>query len=213
VCPARDESLTGPGTAESDGVAVVGLSCRLPMAPDPDALWELLHAGTSAITDVPPGRWPDASAGPGPSADPDEASLRDTVRRGGFLDDVDLFDPGFFGISPREAVEMDPQQRLALELSWEALEDAGIVPGTLQGGPGAVYVGVMADDFVKLRMSGAAGSAGHHALAGMQRSLVANRVSRFLGVHGASVAVDTGQSSSLVAVHMACADLVHGRWV
>jgi acyl transferase domain-containing protein len=106
---------------------------------------------------------------------------------------------------------MDPQQRLALELSWEALEDAGIVPGTLRGGPVAVYVGVMADDYAKLRMSCGVDSAGHHALAGMQRSLVANRVSRFLGVHGASMAVDTGQSSSLVAVHMACEDLVHGR--
>uniref|UniRef100_UPI0027393CBF type I polyketide synthase n=1 Tax=Symbioplanes lichenis TaxID=1629072 RepID=UPI0027393CBF len=186
------------GAARADRlVAVVGLSCRLPQAQDPDALWELLRSASSAVTGAGAGRWPGA-------ADP-------RVHRGGFLDRVDAFDPGFFGIAPREAVEMDPQQRLALELSWEALEDAGIVPGTLHGEPVPVYVGVMADDYAKLRLAGAGDDLDRYTQAGTQRALIANRISHFLGVHGESMAVDTGQSSSLVAVHLACEALLSGR--
>ncbi|WP_269854615.1 type I polyketide synthase, partial [Streptomyces sp. RPT161] len=173
------------------------------MAHDPNALWTLLHSGASAITDVPGDRWP----GPGLR----DSRWRDAVRRGGFLDQVDLFDPGFFGISPREAVEMDPQQRLALELSWEALEDAAIIPSTLRGDQVAVYVGVMADDYAKLRLSADARDIDQYTQAGTQRALIANRISHFLGLHGESMAVDTGQSSSLVAVHMACEAVLSGR--
>ncbi|MFJ9712702.1 type I polyketide synthase, partial [Streptomyces sp. NPDC101234] len=190
------------GAARADRlVAVVGLSCRLPHAEDLDAFWKLLRSGASGVTEAGDDRWP----GQGDPARP--AALR----RGGFLPQVDTFDPGFFGISPREAVEMDPQQRLALELSWEALEHAGIVPGTLRGEPVPVYVGVMADDYAKLRLADAGDDPDQYAQAGTQRALIANRISHFLGVQGESMAVDTGQSSSLVAVHLACEALLSGR--
>src|SRR5689334_11877781 len=103
-------------------IAVIGLACRLPNAPDPFSFWRLLRSGENAITEPPEGRWETSSADSGP-------------RRGGFLEDVAGFDPEFFGISPAEAAAMDPQQRLVLELAWEALEDAGVIPGTLRGSP------------------------------------------------------------------------------
>ena len=172
-------------------LAVVGLSCRFPQAPDPHAFWQLLNGGHTAITEVPPDRWtPDS----GP-------------RWGGFLSDVAQFDADFFGVSSREAVQMDPQQRLALELSWEAVEDAGLV--ALAASRTAVFVGCSRDDYVGvLARHGLTSS--HHAFAGLSRSMIANRVSHFLGLRGASVTVDTGQSSSLVAVHLACESLLAG---
>ena len=110
-------------------VAIVGMSCRVPGANDIAEFWELLRTGTDAISDVPEGRWdvdyyyhPD-SAQPG----------RAYVRVGGFLKGIDQFDAGFFGVSPREARQMDPQQRILLELTWEALEHANIVPASLAG--------------------------------------------------------------------------------
>src|SRR5690242_19806637 len=98
----------------NDEIAIVGVACRLPQAQNPGAFWRLARGGGNAITEVPAGRWD-----------------HDRPWRGGFLDHIDLFDAGFFGISPREAVEMDPQQRLMLELGWEAVEDAGIVADDL----------------------------------------------------------------------------------
>ena len=109
---------------QKEPIAVVGLSCRLPGARDPEAFWELLAGGVDAISEVPPDRF-DISAFY--DADP-AASRKASTRFGGFLSEVDRFDAGFFGISPREAEQMDPQQRLLLELTWEALEDAGIRP-------------------------------------------------------------------------------------
>jgi acyl transferase domain-containing protein/NADPH:quinone reductase-like Zn-dependent oxidoreductase len=130
---------------------------------------------------------------------------------GGYLDDIDRFDAGFFGISPREARALDPQQRLALELSWEALEDAGIVAERLRGSRTAVYIGMMADDYAALSRGAGTAAIDHHTSTGLQRSLVANRVSYFLGLRGPSMVVDTGQSASLVAVHMACESLWRGE--
>ncbi|WP_239134914.1 beta-ketoacyl synthase N-terminal-like domain-containing protein [Streptomyces sp. SID12488] len=109
-------------------IAVIGYSCRLPGAPDPETFWRLLAAGRHAITETLPERW-DADAISAAAAAPDA----ERVRWGGFLDRADLFDASFFGISPREATAMDPQQRLVLELGWEALEHAGTVPATLAG--------------------------------------------------------------------------------
>ena len=109
----KSESAFTDGNAEFDGVAIVGIACRLPGADDPGAFWRLLADGRDAVTDAPAHRWGSTADRP----------------RGGFLDRVDGFDPGFFGISPREAAAMDPQQRLVLELGWEALEDARHRPG------------------------------------------------------------------------------------
>ncbi|WP_250212631.1 type I polyketide synthase [Acrocarpospora catenulata] len=187
----------GSGTSD-DAIAIVGVSCRLPSAPGPSEFWRLLSDGVSAVSTVPPGRW---NAGPelGPSA------------YGAFLDGVDRFDAGFFAISPREARAMDPQQRLMLELGWEALEDARIAPTDFRGTDVGVFIGVMADDYALLsRQSGASGI-GHHSLTGVNRSIVANRVSHFLALTGPSMAVDTGQSSSLVAVHLACESIRSGE--
>ncbi|MFD2472101.1 SDR family NAD(P)-dependent oxidoreductase [Amycolatopsis silviterrae] len=170
----------------SEGVAVVGMSCRFPGASDPDAFWRLLRAGADAVTPVPDGR-----------VDPGTG-------RGGFVDRVGDFDPAFFGISPREAAAMDPQQRLMLELGWEAFEDAGLLPG----GDAGVFVGAIREDYADLRRAHAISA---HSMTGLQRGMIANRVSYALGLRGPSFVIDAAQASSLVAVHTACASLLAGE--
>ncbi|PZH14813.1 hypothetical protein C1I97_09670, partial [Streptomyces sp. NTH33] len=130
---------------------------------------------------------------------------------GGFLRNVDGFDAGFFGISPREAAETDPQQRLLLELAWECAEDARVAPASLRNTATGVFVGAMADDFAQLTARRGADATTRHTLAGTRRTLLANRISRTLGLRGPSLCVDTGQSSSLVAVHLACESLRRGE--
>ncbi|MBP2329150.1 acyl transferase domain-containing protein [Kibdelosporangium banguiense] len=179
-------------------IAVIGLACRLPGAGSPAAFWQVLRDGVDAVTEVPDGRWP---AGDEPFAG---------ARRGGFLDQVDGFDAGFFGISPREAAAMDPQQRLVLELGWEVLEDAGIAPDRIAGRRTGVFVGAIGDDYATLVLRGTKPIVGHHTFTGLQRSMIANRLSYRLGTHGPSLVVDTGQSSSLAAVHLACESLRSG---
>jgi acyl transferase domain-containing protein len=119
------------------------------------------------------------------------------------LDKVADFDAGFFNLSPREASAMDPRQRLALELAWELFEDAFIVPELMRGEPISVYLGAMNDDYALLMLRDPAESVDHHAFAGISRGMIANRVSYAFGLHGSSMTVDCGQSSSLVAVHLA----------
>jgi acyl transferase domain-containing protein/D-arabinose 1-dehydrogenase-like Zn-dependent alcohol dehydrogenase len=188
--------------AERSPIAVIGISCRLPKAPSPDALWRLLSEGESAIGAAPPERVGVAPAG---------AELDPGVAYGGFLDDVDRFDPAFFGISPREAAAMDPQQRLMLELAWEALEDGGVVPGRLEHSQTGVFVGAIAGDYAQLLQRHGAGAITRHTLTGLHRSMIANRVSYALGLRGPSLTVDAGQSSALVAVHLACESLRRGE--
>ncbi len=184
-------------------VAVVGMSCRVPGAEDLDAFWELLRDGVDAITDVPAGRWDLDGI-------PDGADGFEGVRRGGFLDRVADFDSGFFGISPREAEAMDPRQRLALELSWTALEHAAVVPETLRGAKAAVFLGATGDDYAALVHRHGGDAVSHHSMAGLSRGVIANRVSYQLGLRGPSLTVDAAQSSSLVAVHLACESLLSG---
>ncbi|MFF6888798.1 SDR family NAD(P)-dependent oxidoreductase [Streptomyces sp. NPDC012421] len=174
-------------------IAVVGLACRLPGAPDPDAFWELLGRGEDAVGEPPAARW-SASA----------------PRRAALLDEVDRFDAAFFGIAPREAAAMDPQQRLMLELGWEALEEAGIVPGSLAGSRTAVYASALWDDYAALHHRRGEPDAGRHSLTGLSRGVLANRLSYVLGLTGPSLTVDSAQSSSLVAVHLAAEALRHG---
>lgn len=126
--PIAHGSEVEPTPARHGAIAVVGLSCRLPGCTSTSAFWELLRQGGKSITQPPRGRWPAAG---------------EIVRYGGFLDAVDEFDPAFFGITPREAAMMDPQQRLMLELSWSALEDAGIVPDRLDRSAVGVFVGAI----------------------------------------------------------------------
>ncbi|KOV91806.1 type I polyketide synthase, partial [Streptomyces sp. NRRL B-3648] len=189
----RPEVDTVPG----EPIAVVGMSCRFPGAPGPEAYWQLLHAGRSAVSDrVPDGR-------PGLPADA-------VTRPAGFLDGVDAFDPEFFGITPREAASVDPQQRLMLELAWEALEHAGIVPASVEGTRTGVYLGAIWDDYARLVHQHGAASVTHHTITGVSRSIIANRISYLLGLRGPSLVVDSAQSSSLVAVQLACESLRKG---
>ncbi|MEU5979719.1 type I polyketide synthase, partial [Streptomyces sp. NPDC047315] len=193
------ESATNAfGRNGSEPIAVVGVACRLPEAATPEAFWRLLADGRSAVGRVPAGRWGQQPPEP-------EATW------GAFLDEVDRFDAAFFGISPREARTMDPQQRLALELCWEALEDAGIVPDALRGSPAGVFVGAIWDDYARLLHRHGLPAIGAHTITGLHRSLIANRVSYSLGLNGPSLTVDAGQSSSLVAVHLAAESLRRGE--
>ncbi|MGH3415162.1 MAG: polyketide synthase, partial [Actinocrinis sp.] len=177
-------------------IAVIGAACRLPGAGDPDQLWDLLRSGTEAVADAPAGRGaPDAPA---------------ELHRGGFIEDVDRFDAAFFGISPNEAAAMDPQQRLMLELAWEALERARIAPTSLRGTRCAVFLGAITADYAVLHDRLRSHSLGAHTLTGVHRSIIANRISYVLGLRGPSLTLDSGQSSSLLAVHSACEELWRG---
>ncbi|WP_066911365.1 type I polyketide synthase [Mycobacterium interjectum] len=134
--------------------------------------------------------------------------IRDGAEATALPGDVAEFDADFFSVSPREAAAMDPRQRLALELAWEVLEDAFVVPETLRGERVAVYLGAMNDDYGVLTV---AQDIDHHSFAGVSRAMIANRVSYALGLHGPSLTVDSGQSSSLVAVHLACESIRTGE--
>jgi acyl transferase domain-containing protein len=202
-----DSISAGTRPEQGDAIAIVGLACRLPGAPSPDAFWSLLRAGSSAIVRTPAGRW---GGGSGPGGDVAPPRGPGTCF-GGFLDDIDQFDADFFDVSPREAAVMDPQQRLVLELAWEALEDAGIVPAALNGSRTGVFVGAMWDDYATLLFRQGTAAIDQHTLTGLQRSIIANRVSYTLGLRGPSLTVDSGQSSSLVAVQMACESLRAGE--
>ncbi|MEU4377022.1 type I polyketide synthase [Pseudonocardia alni] len=174
-------------------IAVVGMACRLPGAADPAAFWRLLCDGVDALSAPPPGRRP-AGAAP----------------RAGYLPGVDRFDAPLFGMSPRTAAATDPQQRLALELGWEAFEDAGITPGAVAGHRVGVWFGAMADGYAALlARDGAAPD--RDTVPGLSRTMIAGRLSHALGLRGPSMVVDTGQSSSLTAVHAACAALRAGE--
>ncbi|MFH9299429.1 type I polyketide synthase, partial [Streptomyces sp. NPDC017520] len=196
----RNSVETGASRDADKAVAVIGMSCRLPMAFGPADFWQLLRGGGDVITDVPPGRWDttEPAAGPG-------------VRRGGFLDGIGDFDAGFFGISPREAAAMDPQQRLVLELVWEALEDSGVVPARLRDSRTAVFVGTLRDDYTSLANQYGEQAITQHSMTGLNRGVIANRVSYYLGLRGPSLTVDAAQSSSLIAVHLACESLRSGE--
>jgi len=124
---------------------------------------------------------------------------------------IDEFDADFFNLSPREACAMDPRQRLALELTWELLEDAFLVPETLHGEQVSIYLGAMTDDYAVLTLRDGADNLDHHSFGGVSRAMIANRISYALGLHGSSMIVDSGQSSSLVAVHLACESLRAGE--
>ncbi|WP_228774853.1 type I polyketide synthase [Streptomyces sp. NRRL B-1677] len=197
----------GTGEGMVDGIAVIGLACRLPGAADPAAFWRLLSEGTDAVTDVPPDRWDGAAVA---DADPSEPGRTD-IRRGGFIDRIGHFDAGFFGLSPKEAAAMDPQQRLVLELAWEALEDAHVRAGTLRATRTGVFVGAIWDDYATLHYRSGLTAISPHTVTGLHRSIIANRVSYFLGLNGPSLTVDSGQSSSLVSVHLACESLRKGE--
>ena len=176
--------MTGVRPAD---VAIIGLACRFPAAAHPSGFWHLMRDGLEVTRP---------------------------------LDDIAAFDADFFNVSPREARAMDPRQRLALELTWELLENAFVVAQTLRGQQVAVYLGAMTDDYALLTALSTAPSTlrddtahtvDHHSFTGTSRAMIANRVSYAFGLQGPSMAVDSGQSSSLVAVHLACESLRRGE--
>lgn len=187
-------------------IAIVGIGCRLPGANHPEAFWHLLRNKIEALIEVPKERWDIESL-----YDPDPAAAgKMTSQRGGFLSQVDLFDPYFFGISPREATHMDPQQRLLLEVAWETLEQAGIAPHTLAGSQTGVFIGISTNDYSKGYFP-APNAIDAYTNTGNAHSIAASRISYVLDLHGPSIAIDTACSSSLVAIHLACQSLRSGE--
>lgn len=194
-------------TRDRDDVAVVGLACRFPGARDAEAFWSLLDGGRCGVSEVPPERWlQDDYYDPNPAA-PGKIGNR----RGGFIEDVDAFDAGFFRITPREAAEMDPQQRVFLEVAWDALEDAGLTEARLRGSRTGVFAGVMFHDHGARLLQSDPTCIGPFSGTGSIATLIPNRLSHRLDLRGPSLAVDTGCSSSLVAVHLALRSLASGE--
>ena len=204
--PAPAQRTPPARSAVLEPIAIVGLSCRFPQASDPAAYWRLLASGVDAIAEVPRDRWNLAELF---DADPAVPGKMNT-RWGGFLDQVDRFDAQAFGISPREAAQMDPQQRLILELCSEALDDAGVQADRLRGTATGVFIGAMWSDYARL-VAGDASCITQHTATGQDTSIIAGRVSYVYGVQGPSLTVNTACSSSLVAVHLACQSLRLGE--
>ncbi|PSB21039.1 short-chain dehydrogenase [filamentous cyanobacterium CCP2] len=189
-----------------ESIAIIGIGCRFPGANHPAAFWQLLQKGTDAITEVPIDRWDvDHYYDPEPGK-----PGKMYTRWGGFLDQVDQFDASFFGISPREAERIDPQQRLVLEVAWEAIENAGIAPSSLSGSQTGVFMGIGNYDYCRL-LSRDITQANAYDGTGNTLSIAANRLSYTLNLRGPSVVVETACSSSLVAVHFACRSLQLGE--
>ncbi|WP_372585203.1 polyketide synthase Pks13 [Mycobacteroides abscessus] len=187
-------------------IAVIGLSARLPGdVNSPAQLWEALLEGRDAITDLPEGRWEEFTAEPRIAE-----RVAQAATRGGYLKDIKGFDAEFFTLSKMEADNMDPQQRMALELTWEALENARIPASSLKGESVGVYIGSSNNDYSYLSVADP--TVTHpYAITGNASSIIANRVSYFYDFRGPSVAVDTACSSSLVAVHQGVKALRSGE--
>ncbi len=207
IVPAEAEvtSPSRPQPAIDEPIAILAMACRTPGGVvDPEGYWALLDEGRDAIGPFPD-RW-DTEA----IYDPDpDAVGKSYAREGGFIEDVECFDAGFFGISPDEALEMDPQQRLVLEVAWEALERAGIPPARLAGSATGVYLGSAGTDYGQ-------GEASLEALDGYSAtgkagSVLSGRLSYVLGLEGPALTVDTACSASLAALHLACTALRQGE--
>lgn len=195
--------------SKTEPIAIIGMSCRFPgEANNPEAFWQLLRNGVDAITEVPRERWDiDAYYDPNP-----DTPGKIYTRYGGFLQDIDQFDPQFFGISPRAAAMADPQQRLLLQVSWEAMENAGQIRERLPGSQTGVFVGITTNDYARLLVQdGGLSQIDANYLTGNPLNTAAGRISYTLGLQGPSQIVDTACSSSLVAVHLACQSLRNGE--
>ncbi|MBN9373331.1 MULTISPECIES: type I polyketide synthase [unclassified Hydrogenophaga] len=196
------------GSGAREPIAIVGIGCRFPGGADtPERFWTLVRDGVDAITEVPPQRW---AIDDFYDADPDAPGKMNT-RWGGFVGDVDGFDPHFFGVSPREARSMDPQQRLLLEVAWAALEHAGIPADRLEGSRTGVFIGMSAGDYYQLLRDGGKESFDAYTASGIAHSIASGRLSYVLGTRGPSLSIDTACSSSLVAIHEAVMSLRRGE--
>lgn len=198
--------VTTPKT-EKDPIAIVGIGCRFPGGVnDPTTFWRLLRSEVDAIGEIPPDRFDiDAFYDPKP-ATPGKI----ITRQGGFLEKVTQFDANFFGISPREANRLDPQHRLLLEVTWEALEDAGVVINQLIESETGVFLGLSSSDY-RQRMFADPTDVDFYSSMGGGNYSASGRISYLLGLQGPSITINTHFSSSLVAVHYACRSLWQGE--
>ena len=186
-------------------IAVIGIGCRFPGAKNPQAFWELIRDGKDGVSEVPESRWDIDTF-----YDPDPATLgKANTKWGGFIEDIDKFDPQFFGIAPKEAITIDPQQRLLLEVAWETLEDAGKIPQDLRGSRTGVFIGIGTHDYSIMMWQQPVSEP--YATTGTGNCIAANRISYIFDLKGPSLAVDTACSSSLVAVHLACQSIWTGE--
>lgn len=190
----------------NEPIAIIGLGCRFPGASTPEKFWQLLISGGQSIDVVPSDRWNLEKVYSAGAFGPGQMN----TCFGGFLDDVGLFDCKLFGISKLEAVQMDPQQRILLEVAWEALEDAGIDSRVLAKTATGVFVGISNSDY-RAKLYRMSHGISPYAGPGGALSIAANRISYFFDLHGPSMAVDTACSSSLVAIHLACQSLRTGE--
>ena len=197
-----DDDAEGSGSVRAEEIAIVGVSLRFPGAESMDEFWQLLEEGRCAIGDLPA----DRRAGRRGSGATEQDG---PAVRGGFLADAEAFDAAFFNISPREAMFMDPQQRLAMELAWQAIEDAGYRASALQGSRTGVFMGVANSDYTELAET-RHGPVDAYLPTGTSAAIIANRISYWFDLLGPSMTVDTACASSLVAVQQAVRALEHG---
>lgn len=201
----RQRKSENKAALSTEQIAIIGIGCRFPGGVGgSEKFWQLLSEGISAIAPIPSDRWDiDAYYDP----DPDAPSKMYT-RQGGFLQEIDRFDPEFFGISPREAVSIDPQHRLLLEVAWEALENAAQAPQRNEGSHTGVFVGITFNDYEKItKQSDLETRIEAHAVTGLPLNAAAGRLAYTFGFTGPAMAIDTACSSSLVAIHLACQSL------
>src|SRR3990167_8759397 len=194
-----------PVPTDDDAIAIIGMSCSLPNAPDIAAFETLLAQGLSGIQDIPIERW-DNSQYYDPNQD---APNKSYVNKLGLIENIKTFDANFFGISPREAKLMEPQQRLFLELSYKALENANYPTEALCGSLTGVFVGVSANEYyAQLEKTGfSSEELSLYSITGNVLNLISGRVAYTFDFKGPALSIDTACSSSLVAVHYACQSL------
>jgi acyl transferase domain-containing protein/acyl carrier protein len=205
-----------PPAPAADAIAIIGIGCRYPGVHGPRAFWDLVRSGRNAVTAAPPERIAlgydlDRYLDPRP-----RIPGRISSPYAGFLEHPDRFDPAPFGLMPREVRSMEPQQRLMVEVAWDAIVDAGIPPESLQGERVAVILGHMAEDYSRERIAVLGEEAVNRSLdvftvGGMSRAVLSGRIAYLLGVTGPSFTLDTACSSSLIATHLACQSLLAGE--
>ena len=192
----------------NEPIAIIGIGCRFPGGINtPDEFWKSLMNKSDMISEVPSDRWDIESY----YAKDTDISGKMSTRFGGFVDHIDYFDPQFFGISPREAVHLDPQQRMLLEVTWEAFEYAGQPLDSLQGSQTGVFIGISINEYMQVIKSALGNDFDAYVGTGTALSAAAGRLAYNFGFHGPCMAIDTACSSSLVALHVACQSLRHGE--